>query len=374
MDVKSLKIHFSQIERGEILKEIDEILNNGKLSQGDKVREFEEELVRYTGIENAIAVNSGSSAIEMVMRILGVKDKTVLIPTNTFLATASGVIFAGGKVKLLDTDPATFSVSLEEIKKKYTKDTAGVILVHIGGIITPELEAITKWCEEQNIWLFEDAAHAHGSTLNGKQAGSFGIAASYSLFATKVITCGEGGYILTNNNELADKIRLYRNHGKKENWVTLHSSMGNNCRMSEIHAVIAKSQLKELNNIINERNQIASFYMNYFTAHLPEVKIIKPLEGTTNWYKYIVLLPEQVDREKLKRQLKEKGIYLPGEVYITPLHKQPIAKELGWMKEQLPYAETVCAKHVCLPIYKELEKQEMEYVAKTFAEAVKKQM
>ena len=144
MDIASLKIHFDEKDRQWILNRIDESLQRGELSQGRNVEEFERRFEAYSGIRHAIAVNNGTSAIEIVMRILDVKGKEVLLPTNTFLATATGVLFAGGSVRLLDVDPSTMSVSLDEIKRRVTQNTVGVIIVHIGGIITPGIEDIQQ--------------------------------------------------------------------------------------------------------------------------------------------------------------------------------------------------------------------------------------
>lgn len=360
MDIRALKIGFNVEDRKNILKEIDEILEKGKLSQGEKVRRLEQAIADYTSIKHAIAVNTCTGGIEMSMRVLGVKGKTVLVPTNTFLASASGVLFAGGKVKLIDTDRETLSVTLEDIKKSYTEDTVGVIVVHIGGIITPEIEAIRDWCEGMGIWLFEDAAHAHGSTYNNIHAGGFGIAASYSLFATKIITSGEGGYILTNDDEMAKKLRSYRNHGKEEEWVTYHTSVGSNYRMNEITASIAYHQFVRLDEIIEKRKTIADYYTKQLSSKMPDIRIFQPVQKSS-WYKYTIELPGNVDKNHVKEKMKEAGINLQGEVYGIPLHMQPIADKLN-LTGDYPKAEYICRQHICLPIYPELTVEEADFI------------
>ncbi|PJI10257.1 MULTISPECIES: DegT/DnrJ/EryC1/StrS family aminotransferase [Clostridium] len=365
MDIRSLKISFGKEERKSILNKIDECLSTGQISQGKNVEKFENEVAKYIGVKHAIAVNSGSGAIEVVMRVLGVKGKEVLIPTNTFMATATGVMFAGGKVKLLDADPKTFSVTLNEIKRKVTKNTAGVIIVHIGGIVTPEIIKIRNWCEKQGLWLYEDAAHAIGSSLNGKFAGTFGVAGSFSLFATKVITSGEGGVIVTNDDKIAEQIKLFRNHGKPKPWETYHTQLGSNYRMNELTSVIALSQFERLDEIINIRQKIADRYTEMIEKLIPEVTIVKP-NDRCNWYKYIVLLPKGVNREIIKEKMKDRGISLQGEVYAIPLHKQPIAKELGF-KGDFPNANDICSRHICLPIYPSLTNDEIEFIVNTLS-------
>jgi len=360
MNIPNLKVSFTLNERKWITDRIDECLSCGQISQGKYVSELENKFAEYTSIRNAIAVNSGSSAIEVVMRVLEVNGKEVLVPTNTFMATATGVMFPSGKVKLMDTDTKTFSTSLAEIRRRVTKNTVGVIVVHIGGIVTPEIEDIRDWCNQQGIWLFEDCAHAHGSSLNGMSAGSFGIAGGYSLFATKIITSGEGGIIVTNDDVLAEKIRLFRNHGKPRNWETYHTHIGSNYRMSDLTAIFALSQLNRLNEIIKERARIANIYTKMISELIPSVTPILPLDKCS-WYKYIVLLPNRIDRNILKEKLMLRGIELQGEVYQIPLHNQPIAHELGF-ENYFPNADNICRNHICLPIYPELTDEQAEII------------
>ena len=176
MRIPPMKVAFDKEDIRDIHIKLDEILSTGMLAQGKYVAELEQQWAEYVRARHAIAVSSGTSAIEAPMHALGVAGKEVLVPDNTFAATAMSVMAAGGSVRLVDTDPATFSVSLDDLKKRLTPQTAGVIVVHIGGIVTPEIEAIRRWCDDQGIWLFEDCAHAHGSEHNGQRAGTFGIA------------------------------------------------------------------------------------------------------------------------------------------------------------------------------------------------------
>ena len=366
MTIPSLKISFSKSDRKEILNGIDKCLENGQISQGENVRILEQDIAEFTDVPFAVAMNSATSVIEATMRILGVKGKEVLVPTNTFLATASGVINAGGTVKLMDLDPRTFSVTLDEVKRRVTNNTVGVIVVHIGGIISPEIEKISQWCEDNNLWLFEDASHAVGSTYMDKHPGSFGIAAAYSFFATKIITSGEGGVLVTRDAELADAARIYRNHGKPKEWETLHTCVGDNNRMSDITAVIAVNQIKKLNYIIDKRSQIADYYLKNLDVLCPYLKVIQPLERS-GWDKFIVLLPKGINQQNVKRKMKERGISLQGEVYSIPLHKQPIASRLGFVGDY-PVADDISTRHICLPIYPSLSEKEVEYICRSLVE------
>lgn len=368
MNIAPLKVSFPEEERKWILSRIDEALRCGEISQGRNVLELEQQFASYVNAAHAIAVNSGTSAIEIVMRILEVANQEVLVPTNTFIATATGVAFAGGNVRLVDTDPRTFGVSLAELKKRLTPKTAGVILVHIGGIITPEIFEIRDWCQKQGLWLFEDAAHAHGSAVDGHFAGTVGIAGSYSFFATKIITSGEGGIIVTNDAQLAEKARLYRNHGKPQPWVTYNTHLGSNWRMSDITAVLALAQMKRLDSIIAAREKLAACYGRLLKQTLPELTVVAA-SSRSSWYKYIVLLPSGIERDPVKARLKEKGISLQGEVYGIPIHRQPVAAEYGFTGE-FPMADDVCGRHICLPIYPELTEEQVARVVSGLAEVL----
>lgn len=368
--IPALRVQFTADERQQILRRIDTILEKGILSQGCNVQELEERFAAYVGARYALAVNSGSSAIEIPMRALQVSGKEVLVPTNTFLATATGVLFAGGKIRLVDADPTTFSVSLEELQRRATPQTVGVVIVHIGGIITPQIEAIRQWCDKRGYWLFEDAAHAHGSQLGERSAGTFGIAGSYSFFATKVMTSGEGGMIVTDDGHLAEQLVLYRNHGKPKPWVSYHSHLGSNYRMSEVTAAIAAVQLASLDEKIVQRERIAKRYSALVEKEVPMLRPLLPM-GRSSWYKYILMLPQEFDRDEVKGRMKEKGIDLPGEVYELPLHRQPALAHL-LDRESFPHADYVCRQHICLPIYPGITDEQVERIVLALAEVCKR--
>ncbi len=358
MNIPPLKIVFSEEDRQEILKRIDQALASGRVAQGENVKEFEETFARYIGTKHAVAVSSGGAAIEVAMHLLNVKDREVLVPTNTFAATATGVLLAGGRVRFVEADPKTFSVSLASLKQAVTPQTVGVIVVHIGGIITPEIEAIRQWCDEAGLWLFEDAAHAHGSQLNGKMAGRFGIAAAYSFFATKVMTSGEGGMLVTDDDELAKRARGLRDYGKPDPWVSFHTQIGSNWRMSEFCAVVGLVHLRRLDEFVGWRERIAHYYTGALRS-LPEVIPVLPA-GRSSWYKYIVLLAKERRREEIKAVMKEHGVSLSGGVYETPLHRQPVFEAMA--VGSFPVADDICARHICLPLYYSMTQEEASQV------------
>lgn len=359
--VPPLKVCFSEADRLEVANRIDECLATGQVAQGTNIREFETKFADYIGCKSAIAVSSGGAALESSMWALNVRGKEVLVPTNTFLATAAGVLLAGGSVRLVDIDPKTAAPGLDTLKAARGPATVGAILVHIGGMISPEVEAIRNWCDEVGLWLFEDCAHAHGSEYRAKKAGTFGIAGAYSFFSTKVMTCGEGGMVVTDNDSLAKRVSLLRNYGKPEPWITYSTELGANWRLNELAAAVGVVQLKRLDEFIAWREKIATLY----TSKLEQVEgidLVLPA-GRSSWYKYPVILPKGLDRERLRAEAKRRGVSFSGGVYDLPLHRQPVFEAA--VRDCFPGADEFCQRHICLPLYFGMTDEEANHVVAT---------
>lgn len=365
MKIPPAKIYFSEEDRREILARIDESLATGQLTLGKYGKEFEEKFASYMSIPHAVSVNSGTSAIEIPLRVLGIAGKEVLVPTNTFFATPAAVLHAGGKVRFVDSDPATFSISVEHLRTRITERTAAVIVVHIAGVVTPAMPEIRRLCMERGIFLFEDAAHAHGGQYKGQFAGTFGDAASFSFYPTKIITSGEGGMIVTHEQRIRDEAMLYRDQGKLSFTQNLHDKLGSNWRLSEPHAAIGLQHLKHLDAFIEERARIAGWY-DEVLAGIPGITSLEVPEGCrSSYYKYIALLDDGVNRAQLKKRLRtEFEVGLSGEVYELPCHKQPIFQHLA-ARESLPQSEDICRRHVCMPIFQGMGRESVSYVAES---------
>jgi dTDP-4-amino-4,6-dideoxygalactose transaminase len=369
--VPPVHVVFPPEDRAEILRRIDEALQSGQLTLGAIGRELEERFAAHHGAAHAIAVNSGTSAIEIPLRALGVHGKEVLVPANTFFATAAAVIAAGAAPRFVDCDPATMAVDVESVRAAIGPNTAGLVVVHIGGLVTPDIHALKALCDEHGLFLFEDAAHAHGSTFGGQSAGTFGIASSFSFYPTKVITAAEGGIILTDDEHLADEARAYRDQGKASFTANVHTHLGYNWRMSEPHAAIAVSQLARLDEFIANRQRIAKVYDGGL-SELPLTPLAIPADASCNYYKYVAYLPDGIDRAELKQTLRfEFGVALSGEVYELPLHLQPVFEP--WAKGPLPGAERICASHICLPVSAALTEEQAEHVIVSLRSALDRQ-
>ena len=348
--VPAAKIQFLPEDRQWIADRIQEVLESGQLTLGKYGVEFEQKFAELCGVSHAVAVSSGTSSIEIILRSIGIAGKKVIVPTNTFFATAAAVVHAGGVPVFADMDTESFAVSPETIRKALTPGVTGIVVVHIGGIVSAHMPEILKLAEEKGLWVVEDAAHAQGSSLGGVQAGAFGIAGSFSFYPTKVMTSGEGGMIVTSDEKLATEARIYRDQGKKSFYENAHVRLGYNWRMSEPHAIIGLRHLSRIGEMIADRQAAANIYDEGLKGFKNLYPLSVPKSGICNYYKYIAVLREKRDRKELKSLLREKyGVALAGEVYEDPLHKQPVFLE--YASGALPVAENLCARHICLPVF-----------------------
>ena len=360
MNVPPARVVFPPDARRQALEWIDEALVTGSLTLGPRTVGLEEAFAARHGVAHAVAVSSGTAALEIVLRILGVSGREVLVPANTFFATAAAVGHAGGRPRLADVDAATLALSAATVEAALTDETAGVVIVHIGGLVSPEVEAVRRLCEARGLFLVEDAAHAHGASVDGQGAGSFGVAGAFSFYPTKVLTAGEGGMILTADEGLADEARIYRDQGKAGFLGGDHVRMGAAWRMSELHAAVALAHLAHLDEFIAVRRGVAARYDEALAGVAGVTAMRPPMGCSSNYYKYPVLLDPGLDRARLKARLRERGVGLSGEVYTSPLHRQPVFADLP--RADVAVAEDVCRRHICLPVHSDMLEKEATYV------------
>ena len=366
------KPYFPEEDISQIKKDTEAILRSGMLTLNNYTRRFEEEFAKLCHSKIGVAVNSGTSAIEIVLRALGIKKgDEVLVPTNTFSATAATVVMVGARPVFTDIDAKSLCIDAQNVQKYLTRKTRAVIVVHIGGLVCPDVRAIRELCEDHKILLIEDAAHAQGSQLNSKRAGSFGEAGCFSFYPTKVMTTGEGGIITTDDNTLAQKAMILRDQGKENFSSNIIVEVGYNWRMTEISAAIGLTQLRRLPDFIKRRNEVA----RYFDKELSKASGLKPLgipkNAVSNYYKYVAWLSPTINRDEFKQKLRGKGVKPSGEVYWPPLHMEPVYKRLLSVKEgDFPVAEDVCARMVCLPIYSQMTSDEAKYVVEKVKEVL----
>jgi dTDP-4-amino-4,6-dideoxygalactose transaminase len=368
LNVPPARVVFPPDARRQALEWIDEALVSGALTLGPRTIELEEAFAARHGVPYAVAVSSGTAALEIVLRIIGVAGREVLVPANTFFATAAAVVHAGGRPRLVDVDPATFALSAATVAAALTDETAGVVMVHIGGLVSREVQAIRRLCDARGLFFVEDAAHAHAASVDGRAAGSFGLAGAFSFYPTKVLTAGEGGMIVTSDEGLAAEARVYRDQGKAGFLGGDHVRMGAAWRMSEVHAAVALAHLGCIDEFLAVRRHVAGLYDDGLAA-MAGVTALRPPPGCrSNYYKYPALLDAGVDRAQLKARLRERGVGLSGEVYASPLHHQPVFADLP--HGDLAVAEDVCRRHICLPVHSDMVQKEAAHVLSALEETL----
>jgi perosamine synthetase len=371
MKLQSAFPFFDKVSISKILKDIELTLKNGILTGGPHVKDFEARFAEYVKAKHAVAVNSGTSNLEICLRYFRVKDHEVIVPTNTFVATPNSVIFAGGRPIFADMLEDTLCVDPKDVRERISSRTAGVIVVHVAGLICPQIKELSELCEDHNLFLLEDCAHAHGAMINGKMAGTLSDAGCFSFYPTKVMTTGEGGMITTDDSSLAEAARLMRNHG--QNSQRLMVMLGHNWRMSEIAAIIGRYQLENLERFVLKRNEIAKYY-NMALRRTRGVSLFNtPANMRHSYYKYPVRLDDDIDREELAAVLsKEYGVET-GSVYDPPCHLHPFYKEnFGTREGDLPVSEKVLRKVLCLPMHAAVTGESVRYVSEALSSSIDK--
>jgi perosamine synthetase len=360
---------FPPDDRAAITKLIEESLAGGSLTLGPNTGRLETAFAARHQVPQAVAVSSGTAALEIALRALAAPDgsprglagRTVIVPANTFFATAAAVIHAGGVPRFADVDPATFTLSPATVEPVLDERCAGVVIVHIGGFVSPDTGVLADLCRARGLFLLEDAAHAHGAAFAGRPAGSIGDAGAFSFYPTKVITSGEGGMVTTADEHLADEARIYRDQGKAGFLGGDHVRLGYAWRMSELHAAVGMVQLARLDEFVAVRRRIARLYDEALAGISGITPVLAPEGSEPNYYKYLAVLDEGIDRAELKKALRDGyGVGMSGEVYASPLHRQPVFADLD--AGPLPVSEDLCRRHVCLPVHNDMADSEAEQV------------
>ncbi|NJR60643.1 MAG: DegT/DnrJ/EryC1/StrS family aminotransferase [Cyanobacteria bacterium CRU_2_1] len=363
------KYEFSSEDINFVLSNFKELLENRSyLTMSSYCEEFEKSFCQYLGCRFAISVSSGTAALEIILRYLRVNGYEVIVPTNTAPPTVFAVMAAGGIPVFADCQQ-DMTIDPDDVKSRITPRTRAIITVHVGGMVSPSTYELVDLCNQKGIPLIEDAAHAHGCMLGDQKAGTFGIAAAFSFFSTKVMTTGEGGMIVTSDENLHQKASILRNHSKVPGKGNYHEEFGYNWRMTEIQALLGLTQLKRLDEFILRRNQIASIYTNILASCSELKPLIVPENVKHNYYKCIFFLAETINRQKFQNLLKERfNIILSGYVWELPCHKQPVFKV--YASGELLLAEQLCNHHICPPIYYSLTDSEVEYVSNSILESI----
>ncbi|MBW1740227.1 MAG: DegT/DnrJ/EryC1/StrS family aminotransferase [Deltaproteobacteria bacterium] len=315
------RIGFEKEDAKKLHEYWDEIIAKEQWSEGKFTKMFEEKWSEHNQLDS-VAFSSWGGAALAALEFFDIKDKIVLCPSNTFMATPLSVMKAGGEVEFVDSNKYDLCLSLEDLKIKIERyNPAAVWVVHIGGHISFQIEGIASLCKERGIILLEDCAHAHGASWNGKKPGMWGNVGVYSFYATKSISTGEGGMLVTKNKDLAEFAKQYRNYGKFD-----YKVEGLNYRMNEFTAAIGCVQVERLNDIISWKNEYAQKNLD---RNFPN-RVMFPEKMISGYYKYIVFDPIEKST---------------GKVYDQPCHR------ILNKNYELPNSDWIADNHWCVPLY-----------------------
>lgn len=354
------------ILQDEIDKAIKDVLESGHFIMGPNVKKLEEEIANYSGVKHAIAVANGTDALMLTLKALGIKEGDEVITTPfTFFASAETTSVVGATPVFADIDPKTLNIDPKSIEEKITDRTKAIIPVHIFGQMV-DMDGIMALAEKHNLYVIEDACQAIGAEYDGKRAGSIGVAGTYSFFPTKNLGCyGDGGMIVTNDDELAAKLRLLRAHGSNKKYH--HSIIGYNSRLDEIQAAILRVKFKYLDKWSKLRKEHA----HYYNSLLQDQKVILPYEDEKCnhvFHQYVIRVE---DRNGLEKYLNENGV-ATAVYYPLAVHLQEVYEDLGYKIGDLPVSEKACEMSLALPMFPELTEEQQQYVVEKVKEYLSK--
>ncbi len=350
----------------EVRSGFDRILAGTAFIKGAEVAAFELEYAEFTGVAHCVGVANGTDAIELALRAAGIgTGSTVVLPANTFVATAEAVMRAGAVPAFADVDPEYLLLDELSLKSAIGQDTAAIIPVHLYGQLAP-MRQIGDAATTRDLIVMEDAAQAHGATQHGRQAGSFGAMASVSFYPGKNLGAyGDAGAVLTNSAELARELRLLGDHGSEHKYV--HERLGFNSRMDGLQAVVLRAKLKRL-AAWNEARRRAARRYDELLADLDEVTLPATAPGNTHvWHLYVIRVPR---RDEVVRSLEDAGVRA-GIHYPVPVHLQPAFRGLGYGTGDFPVAEAAASEILTLPLYPQITEEQQRHVARSLRSALR---
>jgi len=346
----------------EIQDAINRILDNTSFILGDEVDAFEAAFAEFIGAKHAIGVSSGTAAVHLALAVAGVKPgDEVIVPANTFIATAEPIVYLGASPVLVDVDPVTYTMDLAEAEAAMTDKTSAIVPVHLFGHAT-DMDPILDMANERGLKVVEDAAQAHGAQYKGRGVGSIGDVACFSFYPGKNLGAyGDAGAVTTNDDDLAEQVRMLRNHGRASKYESL--TIGYNARIDALQAAILAVKLRHLPDWNDARRRHAQAY----NERLADLDAALPTEA--EWAKHVYhIYAIQVDnRDDVLAKLKDRGIGA-GIHYPVPLHMQPVFEHLG--QGPFPAAERAAERMISLPLYAELTDEQIDYVCGCLADAL----
>jgi len=353
---------------------VNKVLKSGWLTMGEETKEFEREFSSYIGVKYALATSSCTAALHMANLALGIGvGDEVICPSLSFVATSNSIVYTGAKPVFADVVSLTdFNISPKEIERKITNKTKAIIIVHYAGYPC-NMDEICAIVKKHDLFLIEDCAHAPGAEYKGQKVGTFGDIACFSFFSNKNLSTGEGGMVVTNNEELYEKLKLLRSHGMTTLTLDRHKghafsydvvSLGFNYRIDEIRAAIGRVQLKKLDTNNKKRKEL----VDYYKERLSECEFIsipfKDYKERSSYHIFPILLDEKINRTQLMKYLRENGIQTS--IHYRPIHQFSFYKDLEVGCSDLTYTEIIGKRELTLPLYPNMQYSQVDYVVNIF--------
>lgn len=367
MNVPLFKIYNDENDVNNLTKEIQ----SGKFwAVGPKVEEFENKISNYIGSKFTSTFNSGTSALHALLLAHGIgHNDEVIVPSYTFIATANAPLFVNAKPVFADIEYETCGLNPVSVEENITDKTKAIITVHYGGCPS-KLKQLREIADDNDLILIEDAAEAFGATIDNKKIGTFGDSSILSFCQNKVITTGEGGAVVTDNEEINEKLKLIRSHGRLENgdYFSSHDlfqyiCLGYNWRMSNLTATLGISQLNKVDTIINLRKKQAEYYTKRLNEECGDITTFDVPKGYNHVYQLYSVLAE--NRNELIKYLGKNNI--SSKIYFDPIHLSPFYKDTLKYNCKLPVTEEIAKKTITLPMFPSITNEEIDYIVDTIS-------
>ena len=344
---------------------VTEVMRTPRLSLGPKVLEFEAAFTERLGVTHAVACSSGTAGLHMIWRALGIGEGDEVITTPfSFVASSSSIMFDGGKPVFVDIDPQTWQIDVTRIDGVVTHRTRAILPVDVFGSV-PEMSAIAAIAERHNLRVVEDSCEALGTLCRDRPAGTLGEVGVFAFYPNKQITTGEGGMVVTDDDEIALALRSLRNQGRDPDagWLA-HARLGYNYRLSDINSAIGVEQMRRLDEIVRKRARVADWYRQRLADESRVQLQAVPTDVSMSWFVFVVRLADdysQRQRDEILGKLQRRGIGCAN--YFTPIHLQPFFREqFGYKPGDFPVTEALSARTVALPFHNHLGEGDVEHV------------
>jgi perosamine synthetase len=349
------------------------VLRGPDLSLGPKLRDFERLFAQYIGRNRAVAVNSGTSGLFLCIQASGIGQSDEVITTPfTFIASATPIMMAGAKPVFVDIDPASLNIDPAKIESKITEKTKAILPVEIFGN-PADMDKVCEIAQKHNLKVIEDSCEALGSALKSKMVGTFGTMSVFGFYPNKQITTGEGGMILTDDDNLADMCESLRNQGRGKGggWLG-HERLGYNFRLSDINCALGIIQLSRIEEIKTKRKQVANWYQEMLADDSRLIVPTEPDDCDISWFVFVIRLSQDFtinQRDEVLSAMNNRGIQVSN--YFPPVHLQPfIAEQFGYKLGDFPTTESVSERTIALPFYNNLSRDEVAIVCKNLKEVL----